>query len=222
MANFFCGRLLLVTSLILVLFALLSPSALGRIGESQGELEARLLADRRAEIYDDDLMGPVMRGLPIGPVLNRVREGPAPGVQIKAYYKHARAEPVRQRDMDEDAERHGWDLIVIYYNGRSALEVYRRHQGPNEHEINGLLARQQGGSVWNRVGQHPHADQVPAPVLQAEYWREDDQVAAYRHRNYIVFYSPGFEALFRLAVARDEAEAEAEAQQRAPISVDGF
>lgn len=199
-----------------------APLAHARIGDTISDLESRLEQVGRGREYSRDVAPSRYRRLPIDDLLNLVPEDRDINLEKRVYFKHASTDSARSSEMEE-GPKSGWDLIVLYYNGRSVVEVYRR-LGPRitEPETTALLVLFQDGSVWEKVQRHPESQSEPPPILRANYWRKDGNLAAFQQGNDMVFYDPTFERFFRPIAEqakKDQAEEEA---LNAPDSVHGF
>ena len=108
----------------------------------------------------------------------------------------------------------GWDLHVVYVNGKAAIEVYKRSQGMTEQEVNRLMAIHAGGSFWKRLDKEDKDEVVSA--FRFEMIRDDGLVRARTlGRDSVLF----FEAVIDAELAEMKTS---DLQEKAPASVDGF
>jgi hypothetical protein len=108
----------------------------------------------------------------------------------------------------------GWDLHVVYVNGKSAIEVYKRSQGMTEQEFNRLMAIHAGGSFWKHLGEEDKDEVVSA--FGFEMVRDDGLVRARKWGKDSVL-------IFETEIDVELAEMKtSDLQEKAPVSVDGF
>ena len=108
----------------------------------------------------------------------------------------------------------GWDLHVVFVNGKSAIEVYKRSQGMTEQEFNRLMAIHAGGSFWKRLGKEDKTEVVSA--FGFDMIRDDGLVRARKlGRDSVLFFDTEIDV--ELAEMKTS-----DLQEKAPVSVDGF
>ncbi|MEC8209000.1 MAG: hypothetical protein VX051_00935, partial [Verrucomicrobiota bacterium] len=108
----------------------------------------------------------------------------------------------------------GWDLHVVFVNGKSAIEVYKRSQGMTEQEFNRLMAIHAGSSFWKRLGKEDKDEMVSA--FGFEMVRDDGLVRARKlGRDSVLFFDTEIDV--ELAEMKTS-----DLQKRAPVSVNGF
>ena len=108
----------------------------------------------------------------------------------------------------------GWDLHVVFVNGKSAIEVYKRSQGMTEQEFNRLMAIHAGGSFWKRLGKEDKDEVVSA--FGFEMIRDDGLVRARKlGRDSVLFFDTEIDVELAEMKASD-------LEEKAPVSVDGF
>ena len=196
----------LVCLLPFCLAVLLPTASLARVGESMAEIERRLTSSGGIIYRDQAMIDARMRGMPYLRILNYLPSRP----QVRLYFKtddgrRPMASELSARDMPK-----GWDLHVVYLNGVSVLEAYKRSQALTEQEINQLLALQQGDSYWERVRTAENT------ALGYRMLRKDEVLRANQVGNDTLI-------IFDAKMDRHVAEAIEEARiESAPISVQGF
>jgi hypothetical protein len=196
----------LVYLLPLSLAVLLPSTSQARVGESMADIERRLTSSGGIIYRDQAIIDARMRGMPYLRILDYLPSRP----QLRLYFKtddgrRPMASELSARDMPK-----GWDLHVIYLNGVSVFEAYKRSQALTEQEINQLLALQQGDSYWERVRTAENT------ALGYRMLRKDETLRANQVGNDTLI-------IFDAKMDRRVAEAIEEARiESAPISVQGF
>lgn len=206
-----------LTSAVVVLCLLnaaLAPACQARIGESRSQLEGRLLENRRGLPYPEEYLQEKFRRVPFSNLLHYL---PSEGVELAAYHKKASSERVSRSELEgRNAQPMGWDLLVIYYRGKSVLEAYRRNGPPlAEAERDLLLAIQRGGTSWEPQDRSPLEAENLQPLLKPKFVRADEQLAALTEGAFVVIYSLPFEQF----LIEDYKE---NAARNAPESIGGF
>ena len=141
----------------------------------------------------------------------------------KIYFKTDDGRKPKSSQMSEKQSALGWDIHVLYVEGKSVLEVYARsRQAMTEYELNHILQLQAGSGYWNRVSQpSPRAsnDSVESDLPSAfghEMERSDGQVRAKKIKANAIML---FDLDLDVRIAREQ---QADLQEQAPISVNGF
>jgi len=232
--------LLLPASLLLLASLLLPVSADARIGESRESFERRLFSNGGI-IYRDK------EGR-----LNRKRSGVyAPylkylgnSAEVRVYYKSDDGrKPMqddlsggsgdsRNRDKKSDEERRraleedpitGWEVHVLYINGRSVLEQYKRDGSMSDYELNALLAVLGDGKFWEEKPEEEIQEEPltggnlepPDTLFGYEFVRSDGQARASKAGGGLLVFQTAFDqSLARLH--------EGSLINQAPQSVRGF
>ncbi len=187
------------------------------MGENRGALEGRMLSDRTAIRYPESTVAAKLtdRSLPYRNLIDHMPSG----VEHVMYFKRADGRTASNRDIADDRYPEGWDLHVIYYQGVSVFEAYRRNgPGLTGFEEQGLLSINQGDSHWNRIPVTERADSA----IGYSYERNDGSVRAQREGRFMIFFRPGFDDRIREAVEVDRAQIREEQRQQAPDSLKGF
>jgi len=217
-------RLRLFSFLLLCLVASSETSA--RIGESDDQLERRLLrgSDKGLEITDNDLESFYRTRSPVFMDLRILAEE---GLQYKIYYKSADdlvassnrlwQEDNKGRRSDRPVPKpEGWLLHVAYLNGVSVLELYQRSEELTDVEIEGLLLRNAGETRWVKGSPPAGKEEVILPeVFSANHHRADFGVYADVRRDSVLMFDP------RLDSRIHEMELE-RAEEEGPESLEGF
>lgn len=123
----------------------------------------------------------------------------------------------------------GWRIHVYYWNGRSALELYRRVGNPlNDFEVNGILARMRGSQTWHRVARKDNVDSVIGYDFELGEGAQAT-LRARRQGDWLILFHKSFDdflfgrkKLWDANEERRKAEIAAQQERTAPISIDGF
>ena len=181
-----------------------------RIGERSETIERRLFNSGGIVYRDDAIEQSRQRGMPYLKYLDYVGRSS----DVRVYFKTPDGRKPASSELEKKRMGDGWDLHVVYVNGKSVLEVYKRSRRISEHELNYLLSQQAQGSFWKRVEKGETTEAVSA--FGFGMVREDGNVRAKKMGgDSILFVDSGFdESLAKLN--------ESDLQQKAPVSVDGF
>lgn len=203
------GMHLALRASVLLTFLWMSP-AHARIGEGRASLERRLNASGGIVYRDDVIEANRRRGMPYLRYLDFL-----PGsAEVRIYFKTADGRRPTSSELEERRMAEGWDLHVVYVNGQSVIEVYKRSQAITEFELNHLLALHAGGSYWKKVDKE--AKEAAVSAFGFDMIREDGQVRAKKlGGDSVIFVDTEFD--IKLATSHTGA-----LQDRAPLSVDGF
>lgn len=119
----------------------------------------------------------------------------------------------------------GWDLHVLYVNGKSAVEVYKRSQGLSEYEFNHLLGLQANGSYWKKkekagqgegeAGGAGEETEVAPSAFGYEMELENKAVRAKKMGSGLMFFDTKLDVMLAQMSDSDKLE-------KAPVSVNGF
>ncbi len=122
-------------------------SADARIGERREAIERRLFATGGIVYRDDVIEAARQRGMPYMKYMDYL-----PGsAEVRIYFKTDDGRRPISSELDAKRVSAGWDLHVLFVNGVSLAEVYKRSQGMSEFEFNQLLAIHADGSFWRRA-----------------------------------------------------------------------
>ena len=137
------------------------------------------------------------------------------GSEVRIYFKALDGKPIKPTDIEPRNDLTGWDFHVLYVNGSSALEFYKKTKGMSEYELFNLLSLQSGKSFWKKKTQQKDEN----PTVSAfgfDYERDDGKLRAKKiGGNVVMIYSTELDEI--LAVEKDE-----ELKENAPQSVHGF
>lgn len=199
------------------LLGTLVHDAAARVGESRASLEGRMLSDRTALRYPDAVVRDKLgdRNLPYRNLIEHMPQG----VEHVMYFKRADGSHASNRDIAEHRFPDGWDLHVIYYQGVSVFEAYRRNgPGLSPFEEQGLLGVNRGDSHWNRVAAADRGESA----IGYTYERDDGYVRARREGRHMIFFRPGFDQRIQESLEAQRAKIREEQQAVAPDSIKGF
>ncbi|MEM8866875.1 MAG: hypothetical protein AAGC73_01280 [Verrucomicrobiota bacterium] len=192
-----------------------------RIGDSQSNLERRLLGNGGLKYKDDVIIDARREKMPYEEFLLYMESD----VKLEIYHKSATENKAQRSKFNPKRMLPGWDLHVIYINGKSAVEVYQRSPVMTEQEMNYLLLLQGEGSGWSKrvkdglekpaPGQLESADEESVTAFGFGMVRNDGAVRAKKIKNGLLFVDAKWDV--RFAVEKDK-----EHNAGAPISVNGF
>ena len=195
------------------------PKAIGRIGESRMVIERRLTQAGGIVYRDEAIKQSRRRGMPYMRFYDYFPEM----AEVRIYFKTDDGRKPKSSQMSEKQSAPGWDIHVLYVEGKSVLEVYARsRQAMTEYELNHILQLQAGSGYWNRVSQpSPRAsnDSVESDLPSAfghEMERSDGQVRAKKIKGNAIML---FDVDLDVRIAREK---HADLQAQAPISINGF
>ena len=195
---------------ITALHILFSISVEARIDERRESIERRLFASGGIVYRDDEIEASRRRGMPYLRYLQYL-----PGsADIRIYFKTSDGRRPTSSDLEQRRKSAGWDLHVIYVDGKSVFELYQRSQEITNFETNHLLNLHTEGGYWKRPTKEEKEEIVSA--FGFEMVRSDGRVRAKKI---------GSDKLMFIETDIDERLAEMninELQQSAPISVNGF
>lgn len=187
---------------------LLGSTAQARVGESRAAIEGRLLGSGGVVYRDDHIERSRMRGKPYAHLLPYLE-----GAEVRIYFKTADGRAPSSSQLNAKRMNAGWDLHVVYLNGKSVIELYERSRAMTEFESNQLLAMQAGESYWRRVTKE---EKKPPSALGYEMERADTFVRARKMGgNILLFVNAEIDSLLALKKKEDQLE-------KAPQSVQGF
>ncbi|MDQ8194976.1 hypothetical protein QEH59_11105 [Coraliomargarita sp. SDUM461004] len=181
-----------------------------RIGERRESIERRLFGSGGIVYRDEDIESSRRKGMPYLKYFDYLPSSS----DIRIYFKTADGRRPASSELEEKRIAAGWDLHVIYVNGESRIEVYKRSQAITEPELNHLLALHAEGSFWKRLSKEEKAKVVSA--FEFDMVRDDGRVRAKKlGGNAIMFFDTEVDT--RLAAMNTS-----DLQEKAPMSVEGF
>jgi hypothetical protein len=191
----------------ILLFAL--PPLHARIGESRSGIEGRLLSSGGIEYRDEAMINERRKGKPY----MKFQDQMPSSAELVIYFKSIDGREPSSADLRKNRLSSGWDLHVLYVNGRSVMELYERKSGISDYELNQLLALNAGGSYWQR---HAENEEKEVSAFDYDMVRADGAIRAKKLGDKgVLIVSAEFDS--RLAEVRDS-----DLQQKAPISIQGF
>jgi hypothetical protein len=194
----------------LVITSLLPSILDARIGERRESIERRLFSSGGIVYRDDTIEESRRKGMPYAQYLEYLPSNS----DVRIYFKTSNGRRPTSSELSNRRMSAGWDLHVVYVNGKSAIEVYKRSQGMTEQEFNRLMAIHAGGSFWKRLGNEDKAEVVSA--FGFEMIRDDGLVRARKlGRDSVLFFDTEID--IELAERKTS-----DLQEKAPASVDGF
>ena len=194
----------------LVITSLLPTTSYARIGERRESIERRLFSSGGIVYRDDTIEENRRKGMPYAQYLEYLPSN----TYVRIYFKTSDGRRPTSSELGDRRMSAGWDLHVVFVNGKSAIEVYKRSQGMTEHEFNQLMAIHASGSFWKRPSKEDTAKVVSA--FGFEMIRDDGLVRARKlGRDSVLFFDTEIDVELAEMKASD-------LQEKAPISVDGF
>ena len=194
-----------------LLIGSLLPSSLdARIGERRESIERRLFSSGGIVYRDDTIEESRRKGMPYAQYLEYLPSSS----DLRIYFKTSDGRRPTSSELSDRRMSAGWDLHVVYVNGKSAIEVYKRSQGMTEHEFNRLMAIHAQGSFWKRLSKEDKAETVSA--FGFEMIRDDGLVRARKLGGDSVLF---FDTKIDLELAEMKTS---DLQEKAPVSVEGF
>lgn len=211
---------------MMLLVVVSSQPVLARVGETQADVERRILQPNLGKVYfrvkdkDKDSRDAERERLkdereqPFHDVEKFFPSDTRPAV----YWKSAVANQL--------SSDNGWKVHVFYVAGRSALEAYRRvGDSLNEFEVRALLAANRGGSSWKKMSN----DGGGTNGIGYDYELEDGSMRAKQQGNWLMIFSTRLDnyVVEQQKTAKDLKDKETdrlkqEQQAKAPESVTGF
>ncbi len=202
---------------VAVWFVFGSTYAEARIGESKSQFEGRVLGNRTMIRYPADS---VQRKIEHRDVFYRqFYEFMPAGIEHQVYFKRAEASPASQSDLRQGEYPQGWDLHVIYYQGRIIAAAYRRN-GPrlSDPEFNGLLHLNRGDSFWVAANDAPRRPSA----INYSFITEDGSMRAVRTGNIALFIDSAIDERIHTHRQHANEERKREQERAAPQSLSGF
>jgi len=203
-----------------------SQLLLARVGETQADVERRILQPNLGKLYfrakdkdkeSRDAERERLREERELPFAEAEQFFPA-DARLAVYWKSAVANQL--------SNDNGWKVHVLYVGGRSALEAYRRvGDSLNEFEVRALLAANRGGSSWRKMSN----DGGGTSGIGYDYELEDGSMRAKQQGDWLMIFSTRLDnyVVAQQKVAKDLKDKETERlkkeqQAKAPESVTGF
>lgn len=198
-------------------FALAGSALEARIGETRSQFEGRVLGDRTMIRYPADA---VERKITHRDAFYRqFYEFMPGGIEHQVYFKRAEKSPASQSDLRQGEFPPGWDLHVIYLQGRIVFEAYRRSGARlSDAEFNGLLHLNRGDSFWVNASDAPSRPSA----INYRFITEDGAMRAVRTGNHAVFIDSALDERIHAHRQAANEERRREQERSAPGSLSGF
>ena len=181
-----------------------------RIGERRESIERRLFSSGGIVYRDDAIEESRLKGMPYVQYLEYLPSSS----DVRIYFKTSDGRRPTSSELSERRMSPGWDLHVVYVNGKSAIEVYKRSSGMTEQEFNRLMVIHASDSFWKRLSVEDKTEAVSA--FGFEMIRDDGLVRARKLGSDSVLF-------FDTEIDIDLAEMKtSDLQEKAPVSVNGF
>ena len=134
---------------------------------------------------------------------------------LRIYYKTINGRKPLSKDIKSSAMLEGWNLHVLYSQGKSVMEVYKRSEKITEFELIHLLNLQSGNSFWEKKADK-ELNKGNFSTFGFDMQRNDKALRAKKlGTNAVMIFSTGFDHLLKKSIRKDE-------MQFAPESIDGF
>ena len=203
-------RALLVIIASAAIHILFPSTADARIDERRESIERRLFASGGIVYRDDEIESSRRRGMPYMRYLQYLPSS----ANIRIYFKTSDGRRPTSSELEQRRMAAGWDLHVVYVDGKSVIELYQRSKGMTDFESNHLLNLHTEGGYWNRPSKEEKEELVSA--FGFDMVRSDGRVRAKKI---------GGDKFMFVEAETDERLAEMntnELLESAPISVEGF
>ncbi|MFW2478647.1 MAG: hypothetical protein ACN4GF_00735 [Lentimonas sp.] len=197
---------LLTTSILLSVFAVSTADA--RIGEGRESIERRLTSSGGIIYRDDKLEETRRKGMPYMKYMDFLGNS----ANVRIYFKSSDGRRATSSELEEKRVNAGWDLHIVYVNGKSVVELYKRRRSMSKYELNKLITLQGGGTGWKKVGK----EDAEESAFGYEMESNDGSVRAKQL---------GGDRILFIDAKIDTGLAEMNANdllEKAPISVEGF
>jgi hypothetical protein len=205
-----------------------------RIGEKRSTLESRLLKSNGIVLRSDEIIEERQTGMPY---LDYEVFFPKP-YEVRLYFKSSDGSRPKQDELETnnlkqafdrkaapkkplstidptEKKLEGWELHVLYIQGTSVLEVYKKTTSITEQEINYLLALQSGKSFWTE-STSANLPEGKHSALGFDFSRADHYLRAKKlSSRSIMFFRTQTDEFFHKALLKDR-------EEEAPESIKGF
>ena len=182
-----------------------------RIGETRLTIEKRLLKSGGYQYRDDKILLNRKRGMPY----NKFEEYFPEKADLRIYYKTIDGRKPLSKDVKASGMLEGWNLHILFVQGKSVIELYKRSDRITEFELIHLLNLQSGNSFWEKKSEN---DLEPGQfsTFGFELQRNDQLLRAKKiGSNAVMIFSTGFDHLMKKNIREEQ-------MGDAPTSVDGF
>ena len=182
-----------------------------RIGETRLTIEKRLLKSGGYQYRDDKILLNRKRGMPY----SKFEEYFPEKADLRIYYKTIDGRKPLSKDVKASGMLEGWNLHILFVQGKSVIELYKRSDRITEFEFIHLLNLQSGNSFWEKKSEN---DLEPGQFSAFGFdFQRNDQVlrAKKMGTNTVMIFSTSFDHLMKKNIREEQMD-------DAPSSVDGF
>lgn len=182
-----------------------------RIGETRLTIEKRLLKSGGYQYRDDKILLNRKRGMPY----SKFEEYFPEKADLRIYYKTIDGRKPLSKDVRASGMLEGWNLHILFVQGKSVIELYKRSDRITEFEFIHLLNLQSGNSFWEKKSEN---DLEPGQFSTFGFdFQRNDQVlrAKKMGTNTVMIFSTSFDHLMKKNIREEQ-------MNDAPSSVDGF
>ena len=182
-----------------------------RIGDERLALEKRLLRSGGYQYREENVLSNRRKGMPYV----KFEEYFPDRADLRIYYKTVDGRKPLSKDIKTSSMLEGWNLHVLYVQGKSVMEVYRRSEIITEFEFIHLLNLQSGSSFWEKKSDK-ELDENEFSTFGFDLQRNDKLLRAKKiGSNAVMIFSSGFDHLIKKMIREDQME-------NAPSSTKGF
>ena len=182
-----------------------------RIGDERLTLEKRLLRSGGFQYREEQVLANRRKGMPYV----KFEEYFPDRADLRIYYKTVDGRKPLSKDIKTSSMLEGWNLHVLYVQGKSVMEVYRRSEIITEFEFIHLLNLQSGSSFWEKKSDK-ELDENEFSTFGFDLQRNDKLLRAKKiGSNAVMIFSSGFDHLIKKMIREDQME-------NAPSSTEGF
>ena len=182
-----------------------------RIGETRLTIEKRLLKSGGYQYREDKILLNRKRGMPY----SKFEEYFPEKADLRIYYKTIDGKKPLSKDVKASGMLEGWNLHILFVQGKSVIELYKRSDRITEFEFIHLLNLQSGNSFWEKKSEN---DLEPGQFSTFGFdFQRNDQVlrAKKMGTNTVMIFSTSFDHLMKKNIREEQ-------MNDAPSSVDGF
>ena len=182
-----------------------------RIGETRLTIEKRLLKSGGYQYREDKILLNRKRGMPY----SKFEEYFPEKADLRIYYKTIDGRKPLSKDVKASGMLEGWNLHILFVQGKSVIELYKRSDRITEFEFIHLLNLQSGNSFWEKKSEN---DLEPGQFSTFGFdFQRNDQVlrAKKMGTNTVMIFSTSFDHLMKKNIREEQ-------MNDAPSSVDGF
>ena len=182
-----------------------------RIGDERLTLEKRLLRSGGFQYREEQVLANRRKGMPYV----KFEEYFPDRADMRIYYKTIDGRKPLSKDIKTSTMLEGWNLHVLFVQGKSVMEVYRRSENITEFEFIHLLNLQSGNSFWEKKSDKD-LDENEFSTFGFELQRNDKLLRAKKiGSNAVMIFSSRFDHLIKKTIRDDQMD-------NAPTSTEGF